>query len=44
MLSLALSTVSAATWAQNAVIHGVVTDEHNEPVIGATIKPEFGIS
>ena len=38
MLSLALSTVSAATWAQNAVIHGVVTDEHNEPVIGATIK------
>ena len=38
MLSLALLTVSAASWAQNALIHGMVIDEQNEPVIGATIK------
>ena len=38
VLGFALCTLSVASWAQNAVIHGVVTDEHNEPVIGATIK------
>jgi len=40
VLGFALCTLSVASWAQNAVIHGVVTDEHNEPVIGASIQAE----
>ena len=37
MLSMALASVATASWAQNAIVHGTVTDENNEPVIGATV-------
>ena len=38
MLCMAFVTMATASWAQNAILHGTVTDEHNEPVIGATVK------
>lgn len=37
LLSMALVTVTSASWAQNGLLHGTVTDENNEPIIGATI-------
>ena len=37
LLSMALVTVTTASWAQNGLLHGTVTDENNEPIIGATI-------